>query len=101
MGAKKKDASAAVTNKDRVERAQIYRGGESAPTLYVNSIRLTGTTWDLRMRCCLVESADDEKVINNVVANIFMTPQHAKELRDLLADCVDRWIATGMWDIGR
>lgn len=66
-------------------REQVYRGAETAPDLYVNSVQFGATPYELRMQMGILEAADADKVVTRVSAKVFMSWAHVKVFSDLLS----------------
>lgn len=66
------------------ERQQIYKGTETAPTLYINSVQIGQSQFDLRLIMGVLEEANDERVVTRVNVAVYMTIQHAKIFAGLL-----------------
>ena len=65
-------------------REERFLDSEKAPTVYVNSVQLGLSTFDIRIRMGVMEEATPELIVTRVVTNVYMSPQHAKVFADLL-----------------
>lgn len=59
-------------------------GAEAAPVLYTNHVAITGSSWDVRLRMSQIEKVEDGQVTARVMATVYLSPQHAKAVADLL-----------------
>lgn len=73
------------------EREQIYKNLEDAPTIYVNSIQVAQSPFDLRLVMGVLEAADTEKIVTRVNATVFMSMQHAKVFVGLLQKHMEKY----------
>lgn len=75
----KTQPNAAPTQR-KIERIK----SESTPTIYANNVEIQQSSFDFRLRFGLVESATPELVRVRDVVTVYMSPQHAKSVADLL-----------------
>jgi hypothetical protein len=75
------------------EREQIYNNMDTAPILYVNSVQIAQSQFDIRLMVGSLDVADDTRIVTRVSAIVYMTVQHAKILTDLLTKHIAKYEA--------
>jgi hypothetical protein len=73
------------------KRREDYLNLDTAPSIYVNSVQIAQTAFDLRLVVGLLTAADDEKIVTKVEAVVFMSHQHAKVMYELLKKHIERY----------
>lgn len=73
------------------KREQIYRGLENARVVYVNSVQVAQTAFDLRFWFGLLEEADEARIVSKVDTVMFMSPQHAKVFAAVLNKHIQKY----------
>ena len=66
------------------DRKQIDRKADDVPTYYANFMGIVGTSHDICLRFGLILESTPDKLEVEHVARVFMSPSHAKAVRDLL-----------------
>lgn len=66
------------------ERLQVLRREELAPTYYANYFGVLATKGDVRLRFGQVQEASPEKLEANVVADVYLSPDHLLDYIQLL-----------------
>jgi len=73
------------------EREQIYKNLDEAPALYVNSVQVVQSQFDIRMVMGIMTDSTSEKVVTKVSAIVHMSPQHAKVFAELLSKHIEKY----------
>lgn len=90
-------SESAAPNLERVIRANINRrmvSSESFVSLYTNDSQVQITPWDFRLIFGLIANmptAEDPSVLVNIIADVRMSPQHAKRLAMVLVQQVQNY----------
>jgi len=66
-------------------------GIEDAPTYYANSVELSATPWDYRLRLGELIEASEERRVVKLLATVYMSPQHAKKLVSMWTEAIDHY----------
>lgn len=66
------------------DRQQIDRKADDVPTYYANFMAVVGSQHDVCMRFGILLESTPEKLEVEHVARVFLSPTHAKAIRDLL-----------------
>lgn len=77
----KKNQKATV---DIATREQVLRNNDTAPVYYANYLGMLGTKGDVRLRFGQVGDATEDKVDVNVLAHIYVSPDHLLDFVQLL-----------------
>lgn len=59
---------------------------DTAPILYVNSVQIAQSQYDLRLTVGSLDVADETRIVTRVSAIVYMTFQHTKILAELLTN---------------
>lgn len=57
---------------------------EDVPRYYTNSVEVLTSMYDVQLRIGVIEEAGEEGLVIRTTARVFMSPQHAKSLADVL-----------------
>ncbi len=75
------------------ERATRIHKGEGFRTIYVNSVNIERSSWDVRIRLGQIQTATEKELEIEELAHVYMSPQHAKAFADILNKSVRQWEA--------
>ncbi len=70
------------TNK---KREQVFLNDENVLTFYSNNVTTLMTIWDFKLTFGEIKEATQDKLVVWNKASVFMSPQHAKAVSELLA----------------
>lgn len=80
------DTTAGIAQQASARELRIKRvGGDSAPTYYANNVWLSTSLWDVKLSFGVMAEQDEEGVAFQDVANVIMSPQHARVFLEVLA----------------
>lgn len=71
-------------------------GSEDAPTYYVNNTSIETSVWDVRLKLAHTVEVNPQKNLTRVkrVAEVRMSPQHARVVADFLQEHLKNYEAT-------
>ena len=70
------------------EREVVRLGLDDAPTIYVNSVEMAVSFFDIQMRMGQVQDISDKRLVVKILTNVVMSPPHAKALVQALVSNV-------------
>jgi uncharacterized protein DUF3467 len=72
-------------------REHVYEGVDTASVLYVNSVQVTHSVFDVRLTLGVTQDGAPDRVVTRVAALAYMSPQHAKAFCHLLTKHVQMY----------
>jgi hypothetical protein len=82
-----------MPQQDDKEKSMLdYLGSEGAPSLYVNSVEMGASAWDVRVKLgeAFGQYADGRPIVKHL-ATLVMSPAHAKAMMEALQITVKTW----------
>ncbi len=73
------------------EQEMVWLDHDQGPTYYSNTIEVVGSLWDVRLRIGEIVNADDSQLVMREKAKVFLSPQHAVVLAEILEKNIKRY----------